>query len=245
MISFSVDGIVLDIEGTTSSIDFVYRQMFPYVRRELDSFLAEYFDEPEVATACRLIANEGDLSQFNVVSAHSASRAEALALVRGEVLRLMDGDSKSTGLKQLQGLIWRYGFESHELIAHVFPEVPLRLKTWSAAGIKLFIYSSGSIEAQKLFFGHTEYGDLRGHFSGYFDTTIGPKRESTSYAKIAAACRMPAARLLFLSDISAELAAATAAGFQVGLCVRLGNAPQADADQYPQIETFEQIEMSR
>ncbi len=245
MISFSVDGIVLDIEGTTSSIDFVYRQMFPYVRRELDSFLAVNFDEPEVAAASRLIAGEGHLGQFEIMSQHPASRADALALIRDEVLRLMDGDSKSTGLKQLQGLIWRSGFESGELVAQVFPDVSARLAAWSAAGIKLFIYSSGSTEAQKLFFGHTEHGDLRKYFSGYFDTTTGPKREPSSYSKIAAICHLPAARLLFLSDISAELDAASSADFQVALCLRPGNATQSNADRFPQIESFEQVEILR
>ena len=245
MISYSVDGVLLDIEGTTSSIDFVYQQMFPYVRRELGGFLEEYFAEPEVMTACRLIAVEGGLHKFAMLSQHEASRAEAVALVRTEVLRLMDGDSKSTGLKRLQGLIWRRGFESGELVAHVFPDVLPQLTAWSAAGLSLYIYSSGSIESQKLFFGHTEQGNLRRYFSGYFDTTTGPKRESTSYATIAEACRISAARFLFLSDVSAELAAASTAGFHVGLCLRSGNSPQPDAHRWPQFEDFSQIEVSR
>ncbi len=242
MTPYSVDGILLDIEGTTSSIDFVYQQMFPYVRRELGVFLSEHFAEPEVTAACRLIAAEGGLNQFEMLTQHEAARAEALSLVRTEVLQLMDGDSKSTGLKQLQGLIWRNGFESGELIAHVFPDVVPQLAGWSAAGIKLFIYSSGSLESQKLFFGHTEHGNLRRYFSGHFDTTTGPKRESASYTKIADACRIPAARLLFLSDVTAELAAASSAGFQVGLCVRPGNPPQPDTDRWPKITSFDQIE---
>lgn len=245
MISVAVDGIVLDIEGTVSSIDFVYHTMFPYVRRELDDFLSEHFDEPDVQAACRQISADGNLSQFDFLSGHPAARADAVAIIRGEVLRLMDGDAKVKGLKQLQGLIWRKGFESRELVAQIYPDVPPRLKEWSASGIKLYVYSSGSVEAQKLFFGHTHQGDLRGYLSGYFDTSTGPKRESTSYSKIAAVCRLRADRLIFLSDVSAELAAASAAGFQVGLCLRPGNAPQPDADRWPQITSFGQLDLRR
>ena len=157
----------------------------------------------------------------------------------------MDADAKVTGLKHLQGLIWRKGFESGELVAQIFPDVPPQLNEWSAAGIKLYIYSSGSVEAQKLFFGHTEQGNLRGYLSGYFDTSTGPKRESASYRKIADACHLCAARLLFLSDLTAELTAAAAVGFHVGLCLRPGNAPQPDADRWPQITSFGQLEMHR
>lgn len=243
MISYSVDGILLDIEGTTSSIDFVYQTMFPYVRRELDGFLWANFDEPNVAAACRAIVGEPSKVRLEVLSEHEAARAEAIALVRDEVLRLMDADSKSTGLKQLQGLIWRRGFESGELVAHLFPDVPGSLKNWSAVGIRLYVYSSGSVESQKLFFGHTEFGNMLGCFSGHFDTTTGPKREGASYEKIAVEIGLPPRRMLFLSDVSAELAAASSADFQVGLCLRPGNPSQPDADRWPRIESFSQIEI--
>jgi enolase-phosphatase E1 len=241
----SVDGIVLDIEGTVSSIDFVFRTMFPYVRRELDVFLGEHFAQPEVQNACRRIAAEGNLTQFQMLGDHQAVRPQAIRLIRDEVIRLMDGDVKSTGLKELQGLIWRRGFESGELVAQVFSDVPQRLKEWSAAGIKLFIYSSGSVAAQKLFFGHTEYGDLRGFLHGYFDTTTGPKREPSSYAAIANACGIPAGRLLFVSDVVAELSAAASVGYQAALSLRPGNPPQESAERWLQVSDFSQLRVRR
>lgn len=245
MIRASVDGIVLDIEGTTSSIDFVYQRMFPFVRRELDRFLAANCLEPEVVAACQEIAREGGLGPIEFLLDHEAARASGLEMIRGEVLRLMDSDAKSTGLKQLQGLIWRQGFESKELVAHVFDDVPDSLRRWSEIGVRVFIYSSGSVEAQKLFWGHTAAGHLLEYFSGFFDTTTGPKREPKSYAAIAAATSIPPARLLFVSDVAAEIQAASAAGFQVGLCVRPGNAPQPDGARWPQIERFDQLDIRR
>jgi enolase-phosphatase E1 len=243
--AFSVDGIVFDIEGTVSSIDFVYRTMFPYVRRELEGFLARHGNDADVATACRLIAQEGGLSQFESLLANPASNSAAIELIRGEVIRLMDADAKATGLKQLQGLIWRSGFESRELVADLFPDVPERLQAWSAAGIKLYIYSSGSVAAQQLFFGHTQNGDLRGLLAGYFDTTTGPKREPASYAAIARATGIAPARLLFVSDVDAELSAATQAGLQCVLAIRAGNPTEPDAARWPQVDDFCHLQVRR
>jgi enolase-phosphatase E1 len=239
--SFAVDGVVLDIEGTVSSIDFVYRHMFPFVRRELHVFLAEHFDDPEVRLACQRIADEVNLTQWSMLSSHPAARAEALEKIASAVMVLMDADAKSTGLKQLQGLIWRSGFDSGELVADLYSDVAPQLRQWHAAGIRLFIYSSGSIAAQQLFFGHTTVGDLRGLLSGFFDTTTGPKRESESYRAIARSTGFSPARLLFVSDVTAELAAAAKAGFQCALAIRDGNPPQPDADIWPQIESFDQL----
>lgn len=245
MIPFSVDGVLLDIEGTVASIDFVYRQMFPYVRRELRSFLETQFELADVQDACRLIAHESGLAPWSVLDSHPATRAEAISRIESAIGQLMDADAKSTGLKQLQGLIWRKGFESGELVAQLFPDVPDCLRRWTAAGVRLMIYSSGSIEAQKLFFGHTQFGDLRGLLSGYFDTTSGPKREPTSYRRIAEACGLSAVRILFLSDVSAELDAARSANLQVALVVRPGNAPVIVSDSIPRIERLDQLDIRR
>lgn len=241
MTSFAVDGVVLDIEGTVSSIDFVYRQMFPFVRRELRAFLAEHFEDPDVRLACQRIADQANLTQWAMLCSHPAARAEALEKMGTAVMGLMDADSKSTGLKQLQGLIWRSGFESGELTAELYPDVAPRLREWHAAGIRLFIYSSGSIAAQQLFFGHTTVGDVRELLSGYFDTTTGPKREADSFRNIAQAIGILPSRILFVSDVTAELEAAATAGLLCALAIRAGNLPQPDADSWPQITSFDQL----
>src|SRR5262249_52930599 len=157
-----------------------------------------------------------------------------------EVTRLMDADAKATGLKQLQGLIWQRGFESGELKAHVFDDVPPALTAWNAAGKDVRIYSSGSVQAQKLFFGHTIAGNLLPQFRGHYDTTTGPKKEADSYRRIAADFKLPPSDILFLSDIVAELDAARAAGLKTALCIRPGNAPAQNSagEPHPAIENF-------
>src|SRR5262249_37415562 len=159
---------------------------------------------------------------------------------------LMDSDAKATGLKALQGLIWQSGFESGEMKAHVYEDVPLALAAWNAAGKDVRIYSSGGVQAQKLFFGYTIAGDLLLQFRGHYDTTTGPKKEAESYRMIAADFGLPPDEILFLSDIVAELDAARAAGMQTGLVVRpsavanSSTAGQASSATHPVIENFAQ-----
>src|SRR4051812_28902629 len=151
--------------------------MFPFVRRELEGYLRRNWGKAPLAAACDTIAKEAGRPEI----------ASSPDLVKSEVLRLMDADIKSTGLKALQGLIWEAGFESGELKAHVYDDVPPSLAAWKAAGLDMRIYSSGSIQAQKLFFGHTTAGNLLPFFRGHYDTTTGPKKEAASYASIASA----------------------------------------------------------
>jgi 2,3-diketo-5-methylthio-1-phosphopentane phosphatase len=158
-----------------------------------------------------------------------------------EIRKLMDADSKTSGLKALQGLIWRSGFESGELVAHVYGDVPAALEHWHRQAIAVRIYSSGSCEAQRLFFSHTDHGDLEHWFEGHYDTTIGPKRDRASYERIAQDWGRPAEKLLFISDVTAELAAASAAGMQVLLSIRPGNPAQQDSDRWPSITSFAEI----
>jgi enolase-phosphatase E1 len=157
----------------------------------------------------------------------------------------MDADAKATGLKQLQGLIWRSGFESGELLAHVYDDVPPALTAWNAAGVDVRIYSSGSVEAQRLFFGHTIAGDLLLRFRGHYDTTTGPKRDAASYCKIAQQFALEPSEILFLSDVVAELDAARAAGMATGLVIRPGNAATTSSSDaaHPTIENFAQVEV--
>ena len=169
-----------------------------------------------------------------------AEQAEVVA----EVTRLMNADAKTTGLKHLQGLIWKGGFESGELKAHVFDDVAPALRTWRQNGVGIRIYSSGSVAAQKLFFGHTEVGDLLELFDGHYDTTTGPKREAASYRAIAKQWPLPAAQIVFLSDVPEELDAAGAAGMQTVLCRRPGNADVPDDVAHPVIESFTDVNVA-
>jgi enolase-phosphatase E1 len=153
----------------------------------------------------------------------------------------MDGDVKATGLKQLQGMIWELGFRSGELVAEVFDDVPEALRRWRASGIDIRIYSSGSIAAQKLFFGHTRCGDLTPLLSGFYDTTTGPKRVSESYVSIAKDWRLMPGEILFVSDVPEELNAAIKAGYQTALAIRPGTAAIADAHKHLSISNMNQI----
>jgi enolase-phosphatase E1 len=200
--------ILTDIEGTTSSISFVREVLFPYARERLPAFVETHADQAELQHWLHEAAREAGLIE--------ASRQEVIDLL----LRWIDADRKSTALKALQGLIWRVGYEEGDYRAHLYPEVAPRLREWHARGIPLHIYSSGSVAAQKLFFRYSEAGDLTPLLSGYFDTETGPKREASSYQRIAAAIGTPPGQILFLSDMVEELDAASAAGLQTGWLVR-------------------------
>ena len=238
---FDGRGILLDIEGTTSSVSFVYDQMFPFVRRELVNFLTANWEQAEVAEACDRIAKDTGAESLEDWCGESSTADDRRQKVQDEVVRLMDNDVKATGLKALQGLIWKSGFESRELIAHLYDDVVPAMRSWFKLGIDLRIYSSGSIGAQKLFFGHTEYRDLTPLFSEHYDTTIGSKKESGSYVRIVESFGLPAEQILFVSDVPAELDAAHAAGMQTALSIRPGNA-EVDSDHgHPEIRSFAEI----
>ena len=227
----NIQGILLDIEGTTSSISFVYDEMFPFVRRELDSFLSGNWSDSEVQAACQQIVSDAD---GNCELTQTA--------IRDEVIRLMDNDVKATGLKSLQGLIWKSGFANGELVAHVYDDVLPALKRWKEAGIDIRVYSSGSVAAQKLFFGHTEHGSLLEFFSGHYDTTTGPKREPDSYRTIATEFGHAPDCLLFLSDVAAETAAAAESGWHTSLTIRPGNEPVGE--NQPRNNSFDSIQIN-
>lgn len=241
-LGFAGSAVLLDIEGTTSSIRFVYDEMFPYVRRELESFLTAHFEDEKVVAACARIAQDAGAVHFSEWHA-GQPRSGQLEKVRTEVLRLMDADLKATGLKDLQGLIWKKGFESGELLAHVYADVPPALKAWSDAGLDLRIYSSGSIAAQKLFFGHTEAGNLLPNFKDHYDTVTGPKKEAESYTRIAAEYGCAPQAILFLSDVVAELNAARTAGMQTGLSIRPENPPVEDTGGHRILKSFDEIQL--
>jgi enolase-phosphatase E1 len=246
-----IRGILLDIEGTTSSISFVYDAMFPFVRQRMTTLdIVTWWPDPEFAKALDQIARDAGHESLDAwLGTHGLTHANALrgsVIVRDEVLRLMDADAKTTGLKALQGLVWKSGFESGELKAHIYDDVPPALKAWTAAGKDVRIYSSGSVQAQKLFFGHTICGDLLSHFRGHYDTTTGPKKEAESYRKIAEGFGLAPSEILFLSDIAAEIDAARTAGMQTALCVRPGNGPQpASQPPHPRVASFAEIDIQQ
>lgn len=238
----SIRGVLLDIEGTTSSIAFVADVLFPFAARELEGFLARTWDDPGTRAACERIASDAGQKSLQDWAGADDFDAAAPAVI-AEVRRLMEGDVKATGLKELQGLIWRGGYESGELRSHVYPDVPPALEAWQGAGLDLRIYSSGSVAAQKLFFGHTEAGDLLPRFSGHYDTTIGSKKEAASYRAIQQSMNLPAAQILFVSDVVAELDAAREAGLRTALSIRPGNAPAAEGHGHPAIRSFAEIDV--
>jgi enolase-phosphatase E1 len=211
-----IRAIVTDIEGTTSSIGFVRDVLFPYARKRLPAFVETHGDRPEVQHWLHEAAREAGLVE--------ASRQDIIELL----LRWIDEDRKSTALKALQGMIWKDGYAAGDYRAHLYPEVAARLRDWRADGLRLYVYSSGSVPAQQLFFRYSEAGDLTALFAGYFDTETGPKREAESYRRIAAAIDEQPRHILFLSDIAEELDAAQAAGFQTGWLVREPQAWPAD-----------------
>ena len=220
-------GILLDIEGTTTPISFVYDVLFPFARAHAH----EHLDD-EIQRALKL---EHDIDTARGLAPTPWS-AGALAYVHW----LMDQDRKSTALKTLQGKIWQEGYRRGDLRGDVYRDVPPALERWHRAGVDIRIYSSGSILAQQLIFSTTRFGDLTRFLNGYFDTTTGPKTESSSYKTIAAAFAIPAPEILFISDVVRELDAAAAAGLQARLVMRSGNHPQPP-NSYPTVSSFEEI----
>ena len=234
MIVFPGQVILLDVEGTTSSIDFVHDVLFGYAKEHVATFLQEHSHDPKVYEIAQTLAQETGLD----ADIRSSSGCTQVVLA---TIDLMNKDVKSTPLKALQGIIWKTGFQSGQLVAHVFDDVPPSLASWSTSGIDIRIYSSGSIEAQKLFFGHTAAGDLTQHLRGHYDTTTGPKREQESYSKIANDIRVKPEHILFLSDIGAELDAARASGMNTGATIRPGNQPFESLYDHEQINSFTDV----
>jgi len=216
--------IVIDIEGTVGSIRFVKDVLFPFARSRLRQFVFANRTQPDVAR------------QLDAVRAETG-----IADVDGQIAQLerwSDADRKVTPLKELQGMVWAGGYASGELVAHLYDDALAALKRWADTRRPVYVYSSGSIAAQKLYFAHTAAGDLTPCLAGYFDTTTGPKQEAESYRRIASAIGRPAANLLFLSDVAAELEAAAAAGFQA---VQVRRELPAGGLFEPSIVTFDEL----
>ncbi len=238
-----VRGILLDIEGTTSSIDFVYEVMFPYARSNFSSFLEDHFESESVQSTLPLLAADLGFDSPQALYADCCEQGKSVSppvAVHQALMGLMDDDVKSTGLKKLQGLVWESGFRNGEMVAHLYPDVAPAIAAWRAEGLDLRIYSSGSIYAQKLFFGHSVAGNLLPQFSGHYDTTIGHKQDPNSYQKIADDW-MPAESVLFISDVAQEIDAAADAGMKVLLSDRPGNKPVDNSENYIVIKSFKEV----
>jgi enolase-phosphatase E1 len=241
-----VHGILLDVEGTTAPINFVYQILFPYARKHVRNFLAAHFSSEEVQSDIARLREEHAEDKrrgLQPPGLHVTPEEAHLESVLAYFLWLMDQDRKSTGLKSLQGKIWQDGYRTGALQSQVFPDVPPALAAWHARAIDIRIFSSGSILAQKLLFAHTEAGDLTKFIKGYFDTTSGPKADPQSYQRIATAFECPVSAILFISDVCAELDAARASGMQTGLCVRPGNRPQPGASRHSVIRSFAELNL--
>jgi len=240
MHSIQAQGVLLDIEGTTSSISFVYDEMFPFVRDTLSNFLSENWDSPALPACLDMLAADVEQDPKSWLSGTAEENQQAVAKA---VIGLMDADVKATGLKELQGMIWKSGFKTGQLVAHLFDDVAERIQAWKASGLDVRIYSSGSIAAQKLFFGHSVAGDLLDQFSGHYDTTSGSKREAESYRTISQKFDCDPGQIVFISDVVEELAAAEEAGLQTALSVRPGNKPVPEDHGYLTIESFAELEI--
>jgi len=218
--------IVTDIEGTTSDIRFVHNVLFPYARERLEAFVtAQQYAEPVKSILDNL---RDEIAQPD---ATTAGLVETL-------FRFMDEDRKSTALKALQGIIWHDGYVNGDFTGHLYPDVLPALEKWKAQGIDLYVYSSGSVAAQKLLFGYSDEGDITHLFSGYFDTRIGAKREAHAYSNIAEQLALPPVSILFLSDIHQELDAAAEAGLRT---VQLIRGDDDAASQHHQVHSFHDI----
>jgi enolase-phosphatase E1 len=229
-----VRGVVLDIEGTTTPVSFVYEVLFPYAREHVASFVTSHAGQAALSEPAHLL--EQEWAEDVARNTNPPPRDSSTQWVTEYARWLMEQDRKSPGLKLLQGLIWERGYADGSLRGDVYSDVPRALSRWRDAGIAIAIYSSGSVLAQRLIFSTTAYGDLTQFIGQYFDTAVGPKREAASYARIAAAMALPPVELLFVSDVTAELDAAHDAGMQVVLCVREGGVISGDA-----VTSFDEI----
>jgi enolase-phosphatase E1 len=223
-----IRAVLTDIEGTTSSLAFVKDVLFPYARKHLPAFVRSHASVPAVRTLLNDVVTEsgGILDDAGIIQ---------------QLMTWMDEDRKVTPLKSLQGMVWEAGYRNGDFTGHVYADAVDRLREWHKRKIRLFVYSSGSIAAQKLLFRYSDYGDLTPLFSGYFDTHMGAKREVASYRAILSVIGMPGSDVLFLSDIGAELDAARAAGLHTLQLLRAGTDP---APGHAQAASFSDITLS-
>ncbi|GAB3672749.1 acireductone synthase [Salinisphaera aquimarina] len=225
--------IITDIEGTTSDIAFVHDVLFPYAQEYLPDFVRARADQPEVAALLDDVRAEADKPTADL---------DAVINILGD---WMNADRKATPLKALQGMVWQQGYEDNDFTGHVYDDAVAALQAWADDRRALYVYSSGSVAAQRLLFTYSDHGDLTSLFSGYFDTRIGPKKKRSSYKAIAAELGEDPSSLLFLSDVGDELDAAADAGMQTCWVARdektQENARMSEAHRV--VQSFDEIEL--
>jgi len=230
---------LLDIEGTTTPIEFVHEVLFPFARRDVSEFISKHSNDDAVKADLSSLREENIKDVANGLEPPSWKRGDLEDVTR-YVHWLIDQDRKSTALKSLQGKIWEAGYRSGELKAPVYEDVPRVFARWKKDDTEIAIFSSGSVLAQKLLFAHTTAGDLTSYLSGYFDTTTGPKADEESYRRISTALGLIPGEIRFVSDVTSELDAAKKAGMQTSLCVRPGR-PEPDSP-HAVIRSFDELQ---
>lgn len=232
--------ILLDVEGTTVPISFVYETLFPYSRKHMETYVREHYCDPEIKSALVQLRKESlsDSAYGAPIVGEAADESKYVNSVTEYCLWLMDRDRKTAPLKTIQGRIWEQGFIQRDLQGEIFPDVFSCFSKWHRSGCRIAIYSSGSVVAQKLVLGQTPFGSLVQFIEAFFDTTVGPKKDPSSYERIAAELALNAADILFVSDVGEELNAASRAGMDVALSVRPGNRPVATGHQYRAVQSL-------
>lgn len=242
--SDAINIILLDIEGTTTPVDFVYQVLFPYARLRIKDFLTERFSDEEVQTAIAQLHQEhlqDEANHLNPPALSGETQREQIESLVNYIHWLMAADRKSTSLKTLQGKIWETGYRQGDLRGEVFADVPAAFERWHQQAKAICIYSSGSALAQELIFSHTTFGDLTRYISAFFDTNIGGKKEVESYKRIADRLNCSPPKILFISDATSELDAARSANLQTLCSVRPGNQPVSADTQHPIIYSFDDV----
>ncbi|KAH8294748.1 hypothetical protein KR018_002486 [Drosophila ironensis] len=234
--------VLVDIEGTTTSISFVHDVLFPYARQHVGHFLKQSWDSEETVSIVEDLQKEPTFADYMASLSDSSEEVDA-ELIAGFVRFLIKKDLKVTPMKTLQGLIWARGYASGDLKGHVYEDVPPAFQAWRDAGLRIAVYSSGSVAAQKLIFGHSIAGNLLAHLSAHFDTHVGHKQQQQSYANIAATLGEAPQHILFLTDVPNEASAAHSAGLQAILLQRPGNAPltEEETTSYDVIPNFKAL----
>ncbi len=236
-----VHAVLLDVEGTTTPIEFVHTILFPFARARVQAFLTRHAARPEVRADVALLRAEHAAEPSGPpLPPPPPPWREDLSSVVAYVHWLMDRDRKSTGLKSLQGKIWEAAYRQGEVRGQVYADVAPALARWKGQGRDIAIFSSGSVQAQQCLFAHSTAGDLSSFIRAYFDTTTGAKTAVRSYERIAAALEQAPSHVLFLSDVVAELDAARQAGLETALSVRSPGTEPAGSE-HPVIRTFEQV----
>lgn len=225
-----IRAILTDIEGTTTSLSFVKDVLFPYADQHMQAFVTGHRQDGQVAKLVDDVRYE--------VGKPTLSLADVIAQLRQWIAE----DKKITPLKAMQGLMWEEGYRKGDFTGHVYEDAVRNLQRWYEDGLQLYVYSSGSVYAQKLLFGYSDAGDLTPLFSDYFDTKIGHKREVEAYRRIVETIGMPADEILFLSDIREELDAAQQAGLKTCCLVR-ENQP-VDGLKHPWVRDFDGINLN-